>query len=170
MTRIHDLIHQGQLPRNLIHKDIWEERYEQITNWEKYLAANGFPMVKIFLHVSKEEQQKRLMDRIFNQQKNWKFSMADMRERQYWDQYQEIYGEMISKTSKDYAPWYIVPADNKWYTRYVVSQITLQALKKIDPQFPPLAPDIAEQLEKFKKLISSVDVKSLEEIQQAINK
>ena len=69
MTRIHDLIHQGQLPRNLIHKDIWEERYEQITNWEKYLAANGFPMVKIFLHVSKEEQQKRLMDRIFNQQK-----------------------------------------------------------------------------------------------------
>ena len=170
VTRIHDLIHQGQLPRNLIHKDIWEERYEQITNWEKYLAANGFPMVKIFLHVSKEEQQKRLMDRIFNQQKNWKFSMADMRERQYWDQYQEIYGEMISKTSKDYAPWYIVPADNKWYTRYVVSQITLQALKKIDPQFPPLAPDIAEQLEKFKKFISSVDVKSLEEIQQAIKK
>ena len=110
------------------------------------------------------------MDRIFNQQKNWKFSMADMRERQYWDQYQEIYGEMISKTSKDYAPWYIVPADNKWYTRYVVSQITLQALKKIDPQFPPLAPDIAEQLEKFKKLIYSVDVKSLEEIQQAIKK
>ena len=150
VTRIHDLIHQGQLPRNLIHKDIWEERYEQITNWEKYLAANGFPMVKIFLHVSKEEQQKRLMDRIFNQQKNWKFSMADMRERQYWDQYQEIYGEMISKTSKDYAPWYIVPADNKWYTRYVVSQITLQALKKIDPQFPPLARGIAEQLEKFK--------------------
>ena len=170
VTRIHDLIHRGQLPRNLIHKDIWEERYEQITNWEKYLAANGFPMVKIFLHVSKEEQQKRLMDRIFNQQKNWKFSMADMRERQYWDQYQEIYGEMISKTSKDYAPWYIVPADNKWYTRYVVSQITLQALKKIDPQFPPLAPDIAEQLEKFKKFISSVDVKSLEEIQQAIKK
>ena len=167
VTRIHDLIHQGQLPRNLIHKDIW---YEQITNWEKYLAANGFPMVKIFLHVSKEEQQKRLMDRIFNQQKNWKFSMADMRERQYWDQYQEIYGEMISQTSKDYAPWYIVPADNKWYTRYVVSQITLQALKKINPQFPPLAPDIAEQLEKFKKLISSVDVKSLEEIQQAIKK
>ena len=119
VTRIHDLIHQGQLPQDLIHKDIWEERYEQITNWEKYLAANGFPMVKIFLHVSKEEQQKRLMDRIFNQQKNWKFSMADMRERQYWDQYQEIYGEMISKTSKDYAPWYIVPADNKWYTRYV---------------------------------------------------
>lgn len=76
--------------------------------------------------------------------------MVDMRERQYWDQYQEIYGEMISKTSKDYAPWYIVPADNKWYTRYVVSQITLQALKKIDPQFPPLAPDIAEQLENSK--------------------
>ena len=96
--------------------------------------------------------------------------MADINERRYWDRYQELYSEMITATSTKAAPWYIVPADNKWYTRYVVSQITLQALKKIDPQFPPLAPDIAEQLEKFKKLISSVDVKSLEEIQQAIKK
>ena len=164
VTRIHDLIHEGQLPKDLIHKDIWEERYDQINHWEKYLAQNGFKMVKIFLHVSKEEQQKRLMDRIVKQQKNWKFSMSDINERQYWDRYQELYEEMISKTSRDISTWYIVPADNKWYTRYVVALITLKALKEINPQFPRLAPEVEEQLEKFKKLIAEVDIRSLEEI------
>lgn len=170
VTRIHDLIHKGQLPQDLIHKDFWEERYEQINNWEKYLHQNGFQMVKIFLHVSKKEQQRRLMDRIINQQKNWKFSMSDINERQYWDRYQELYEEMITKTSKDISPWYIVPADNKWYTRYVVALITLEVLKKINPQFPKLAPEVQEQLEQFKKLISEVDIKSLEEIKNSINK
>lgn len=170
VTRIHDLIHKGQLPQELIHKDFWEERYEQINNWEKYLHQNGFQMVKIFLHVSKKEQQRRLMDRIINQQKNWKFSMSDINERQYWDRYQELYEEMITKTSKDISPWYIVPADNKWYTRYVVALITLEALKKINPQFPKLAPEVQEQLEQFKKLISEVDIKSLEEIKNSIDK
>ena len=170
VTRIHDLIHKGQLPQDLIHKDFWEERYEQINNWEKYLHQNGFQMVKIFLHVSKKEQQRRLMDRIINQQKNWKFSMSDINERQYWDRYQELYEEMITKTSKEISPWYIVPADNKWYTRYVVALITLEALKKINPQFPKLAPEVQEQLEQFKKLISEVDIKSLEEITNSIDK
>lgn len=127
-------------------------------------------MVKIFLHVSKAEQQRRLMDRIFNQQKNWKFSMSDINERQYWDQYQKLYEEMISKTSKDISPWYIVPADNKWYTRYVVALITLHVLKKINPQFPKLAPDVQAQLEQFKKLISEVDIRSLKEIQETMDK
>ena len=170
VTRIHDLIRKGQLPQDLIHKDFWEERYEQINNWEKYLHQNGFQMVKIFLHVSKKEQQRRLMDRIINQQKNWKFSMSDINERQYWDRYQELYEEMITKTSKEISPWYIVPADNKWYTRYVVALITLEALKKINPQFPKLAPEVQEQLEQFKKLISEVDIKSLEEIKNSIDK
>ena len=170
VTRIHDLVHKGQLPQDLIHKDFWEERYEQINNWEKYLHQNGFQMVKIFLHVSKKEQQRRLMDRIINQQKNWKFSMSDINERQYWDRYQELYEEMITKTSKEISPWYIVPADNKWYTRYVVALITLEVLKKINPQFPKLAPEVQEQLEQFKKLISEVDIKSLEEIKNSIDK
>ena len=126
--------------------------------------------MKIFLHVSKKEQQRRLMDRIINQQKNWKFSMSDINERQYWDRYQELYEEMITKTSKDISPWYIVPADNKWYTRYVVALITLEVLKKINPQFPKLAPEVQEQLEQFKKLISEVDIKSLEEIKNSIDK
>lgn len=169
VTRIHDLIDKGQLPKDLIDENIWEERYEQINNWEKYLHQNGFRMIKIFLHVSKEEQQKRLLDRIVNQQKNWKFSLSDINERQYWDQYQDLYGEMISRTSKDISPWYVVPADNKWYTRYVVARITLKALKDINPQFPKLSPEVAEQLEKFKKLITTVDLKSLEEIQESIS-
>lgn len=169
MTRIHDLVHQGQLPQNLVNKNIWEERYEQINNWEKYLRQNGFMMIKIFLHVSKEEQQKRLIDRIVNQQKNWKFSMSDINERQYWDRYQELYEEMISKTSKDISPWFIIPADQKWYTRYIVALITLQALKKIDPQFPKLDPEVQKQLETFKKLIAQVDVKELAEIQTTLS-
>lgn len=169
VTRIHDLVHQGQLPQNLVNKNIWEERYEQINNWEKYLRQNGFMMIKIFLHVSKEEQQKRLIDRIVNQQKNWKFSMSDINERQYWDRYQELYEEMISKTSKDISPWFIIPADQKWYTRYIVALITLQALKKIDPQFPKLDPEVQKQLETFKKLIAQVDVKELAEIQTTLS-
>lgn len=110
------------------------------------------------------------MDRIINQQKNWKFSMSDINERQYWDRYQELYEEMITKTSKEISPWYIVPADNKWYTRYVVALITLEVLKKINPQFPKLAPEVQKQLEQFKKLISEVDIKSLEEIKNSIDK
>ena len=149
---------------------IFNRSQYEINNWEKYLHQNGFQMVKIFLHVSKKEQQRRLMDRIINQQKNWKFSMSDINERQYWDRYQELYEEMITKTSKDISPWYIVPADNKWYTRYVVALITLEALKKINPQFPKLAPEVQEQLEQFKKLISEVDIKSLEEIKNSIDK
>lgn len=169
VTRIHDLVHQGQLPQNLVNKNIWEERYEQINNWEKYLRQNGFMMIKIFLHVSKEKQQKRLIDRIVNQQKNWKFSMSDINERQYWDRYQELYEEMISKTSKDISPWFIIPADQKWYTRYIVALITLQALKKVDPQFPKLDPEVQKQLETFKKLIAQVDVKELAEIQTRLS-
>lgn len=170
VTRVHDLLKTGKMPEELIDKDIWEERYEQIRHWEKYLAKNGFPMVKIFLHVSKEEQQKRLAERIINQQKNWKFSLSDINERQYWNQYQNIYEEIFEETSTEYAPWYIVPADNKWFTRYIVALITLHALRKIHPEFPKLAPDVAEKLERFKRLLQHVDVKELASIQQAMKK
>lgn len=169
VTRVHDLVKEGKLPKELIDKNIWDTRYRQIRDWERYLGENGFPVVKIFLHVSKDEQRDRLAERILNKKKNWKFSMADINERRYWDRYQELYSEMITATSTEDAPWYIVPADNKWYTRYVVARITLKALKDINPQFPKLAPEIAEQLERFKKLISAVDLKSLAEIQESIS-
>ena len=95
--------------------------------------------------------------------------MSDINERQYWDRYQELYEEMISKTTKDISPWFIIPADQKWYTRYIVALITLQALKKIDPQFPKLDPEVQKQLETFKKLIAQVDVKELAEIQTTLS-
>ena len=157
VTRVHELLKNGSMPQELVGDNIWAERYEQIMNWEKYLYQNGFPMIKIFLHVSKKEQQQRLIDRIINKQKNWKFSVSDITERKYWDEYQRIYGEMISKTSTDYAPWYIVPADNKWFTRYVVAHIVIRELQKLKPKFPPLSSEVVRQLERFKELIQQVD-------------
>ena len=170
MWRINKAISTGQLPRDLIDRNIWMERYEQINNWEKYLHQNGFYMVKIFLHVSKEEQQERLIDRIFNQEKNWKFSMGDIHEREHWDEYRELYEELLENTSKDKSPWYIVPADNKWFTRYVVALITLDVLKKIDPKFPKLSPEEQKQLERFRDMIKKETDKPLEEIRKEMEK
>lgn len=168
VTRVHDLLKEDHLPKKLINNHIWEERYDQIKNWEKYLYQNGFYMLKIFLHVSKKEQKERLIDRIINKQKNWKFSMSDITERRYWDTYQNLYEEMMQKTSTDYAPWYVVPADNKWFTRYVVALLTNKVLKEIDPQFPELNPEAKEQLERFKTLIREVDPDELAAIKKAV--
>lgn len=170
VTRIHDLIKNSQMPENLVNKDIWKNRFEQINHWEKYLYQNGFPMVKIFLHVSKEEQQERLIDRIIRKEKNWKFSIADINEREYWDRYQELYEEIFEKTSTEESPWYIVPADNKWYTRYVVSLITRNILQKINPKYPELSEELKKHLEKFKKMIAKKEGISLEEIKEEIIK
>ena len=161
VSHIHELIKSDGMPEKLIKKDIWEKRYRQICDWERYLTENGFPVIKIFLHLSKNEQKKRLIDRIVTKQKNWKFSMSDIQERQYWNRYQKIYGEVITATTTKYAPWYIVPADDKWYTRYVVSQIVLKTLRKINPRFPKLSADIEAQLEQFRNILRAVDIEDL---------
>ena len=150
VTRVHDLIENDKIPKDLVDKNIWETRYRQIRDWERYLAENGFHMVKIFLHVSKDEQRDRLAERILNKKKNWKFSIADINERRFWDRYQDLYSEMIEETSTEKAPWYIVPADNKWFTRYVVALITLDVL------------------EEFKKLIESGNIGMIEEMQDVM--
>ncbi len=168
-ARIHNLIKSDGMPEKLVRKDIWETRYRQICDWERYLSENGFPMVKIFLHLSKDEQKKRLIDRILTQQKNWKFDMSDIEERQYWNRYQKVYGEVLSATSTKYAPWYIVPADDKWYTRYVVAQIVLKELKAINPKFPKLSPEVEKQLARFRQLLKEVDIKDLKSIKNAID-
>ena len=170
VTRIHDLIKNSQMPDQLINKNIWKTRFEQINHWEKYLYQNGFPMIKIFLHVSKEEQQERLIDRIITKEKNWKFSISDINEREYWDRYKELYEEIFEKTSTEESPWYIVPADNKWYTRYVVSLITRNILQKINPKYPELSEELKKHLETFKKLIAKKEGMSLEEIKEEIIK
>lgn len=170
VTHIHNLIKSAGMPEKLIKKDIWETRYRQIRDWERYLVENGFPIIKIFLHLSKGEQKKRLIDRIVTKQKNWKFAMSDIEERKYWDRYQKIYGEVISATSTKYAPWYIVPADNKWYTHYVVAQLVLQQLRKIHPDFPKLSADVESQLAQFRQLLQEVNLTDLKTIKSIIDK
>ena len=168
VTRVHDLIKEDKLPQNLVNKNIWDTRYRQIKDWERYLGENGFHVIKIFLHVSKDEQRNRLAERILNKKKNWKFSIADINERRFWDRYQDLYSEMIEETSTEKAPWYIVPADNKWFTRYVVSQIVLKAMKDIAPKFPEMSKEIKDQLEEFKKLIESGNIGMIEEMQDVM--
>lgn len=154
VTRVHELLKNSQVPEKLAaSEDVWDRRFRQIADWERYLAENGFPMVKIFLHVSKKKQQKRLAERIIRDEKNWKFSMSDIAERKYWDEYMKDYSDAIEKTTSDEAPWYVVPADDKWFTRYVVSLIALDALEKIDPKYPEPTPAMKEQIEKLKKLL-----------------
>lgn len=168
VANIHNLIESDGLPDELISENIWERRYRQICDWERYLYENGFPVIKIFLHVSKNEQKKRLIDRIVTKQKNWKFSMSDIEERQYWKRYQKVYSQVISATTKKYAPWYIVPADNKWYTRYVVAQIVLKAMKDINPKFPKLSAEVEAQLKQFQRILRHVDIEDLKNLKTAI--
>ena len=168
VARIHNLIKSDGMPEKLIRKDIWETRYRQIRDWERYLFENGFPMVKIFLHLSKNEQKKRLIDRIVTKQKNWKFDMSDIEERKYWNRYQKVYGEVLAETTTKYVPWYIVPADDKWYTRYIVAQIVLKVLKTINPKFPKLSPEVEKQLAQFRQMLKEVDIKDLKAIKEGL--
>ncbi|MCT3834316.1 polyphosphate kinase 2 family protein [Elizabethkingia anophelis] len=128
----------------------WNNRYESIRNFEKHLSENGTKVIKFFLHVSKEEQKKRLLDRINEPEKNWKFSSVDLKERALWDKYQKAYEEAINETSTEYAPWHILPADNKWFTRLTACQIITQTLEKMDLKFPVLSDEEASELEASK--------------------
>ena len=137
VVRVHPTFLRAQkLPDSRITKHIWQERYEDINAFERYLARNGVVIRKFFLHVSKEEQKKRFLERLEDSKKNWKFSMADVQERSFWKDYQEAYEEMIQQTATKNAPWYVVPADNKWFTRLVVASAILEALSELDLAFP----------------------------------
>jgi hypothetical protein len=133
----------------------WENRYESIRNFEKHLAQNGTTIVKIFLHVSKDEQKKRLLARIDEQEKNWKFSAADLPERALFDQYMGAYETAINETSKDHAPWYVLPADNKWFARVAAVQIIIDTLEKMDLKYPTLSEKDRQDLQESKKQLES---------------
>ncbi len=120
-------------------ENFWEARYRQINNFEKTISENGTTIIKFFLHLSKEEQKKRFFDRIEDSEKNWKFSSADIEERSYWDDYQRVYETALSKTSTAYAPWYIIPADHKWFSRVAIGSIIVETLKGMDIQMPVLS-------------------------------
>jgi PPK2 family polyphosphate:nucleotide phosphotransferase len=137
VVRVHqELLARQKLPPPLVTKSIWEDRYEDIRNVERYLGRNGVLIRKFFLHVSKKEQKKRFLERLDNPDKNWKFSMADAKERGHWDDYQEAYEDMIRATATRDAPWYVVPADNKWFTRVVVAAAIIDGLGSLDLKFP----------------------------------
>jgi len=140
VVRVHpEILDNEKLPKPLVTKRIWEERFEDINNYELYATRNGIAVVKFFLHLSKKEQKRRFMERLDTPDKNWKFSSADVRERQFWDAYQEAYEDMIRHTATKHAPWYVVPADNKWFTRLVVSQAVVDALKGMDLKYPKVS-------------------------------
>ena len=153
VSRVHKLVLDQPFQKNLVTKDIWEKRFEEINNFEEYLSNNGTKIVKFFLHVSKEEQKERLMERIERPEKNWKFASSDITERKYFDDYMKAYEDMLINTSTKAAPWYIVPADRKWFSRYLVSEVILEKLKEMDPKYPELSKEELESLDKWKKIL-----------------
>lgn len=136
-------------------ENFWENRYESIQDFEKHLARNGTKIVKIFLHVSKEEQKKRFLDRINEENKNWKFSTADLKERALFDDYMKAYEEAINKTSKNHAPWYVIPADKKWFARLAALQIIINALEEMNLHYPELPKEEKEALDEAKKQLEA---------------
>jgi PPK2 family polyphosphate:nucleotide phosphotransferase len=139
VVRVHQAILARQkLPPELVTKRIWDERLEDIAAFERYLARNGTVILKFFLHVSRKEQKKRFMERLDQPEKNWKFAAGDVHERRYWDDYMAAYEEAIRATAAKHAPWYVVPADNKWFTRLVVAAAIVEALEKLDLEYPKI--------------------------------
>jgi PPK2 family polyphosphate:nucleotide phosphotransferase len=137
VVRVHpEVLKNEKLPPSLVTKHIWDERFEDIGCFEQHMARNGTVIRKFFLHLSKKEQKKRFMARLQEPGKNWKFSEADIKEREYWDDYQKAYEEMISNTATRHAPWYVVPADNKWFTHLVVASAIVETLEELDLSYP----------------------------------
>ncbi len=151
VVKVHDLIEKQRLPDELKYPDIWERRYRQIRDFERYLSENGIVTVKFFLHLSKEEQRRRFLRRLERPDKNWKFSPADLKERAYWDQYQKAYERAISETSSSYAPWYIVPADTKWFTRMIISDVIIQTLRNLKMEYPALSEEQKKSIKTYKE-------------------
>jgi PPK2 family polyphosphate:nucleotide phosphotransferase len=154
VVRVHEeLLDMEQLPKEMRGKHIWEDRYEDINNFEQYLVRDGLVVLKFFLHLSKSEQKKRFLERLEMPEKNWKFSMADVKERGYWKDYQKAYEEMIQNTATKQAPWYVIPADNKWFTRLAVAAATIDALDSLDLQFPEVDKDKKKELAKVREAL-----------------
>ncbi len=158
VVRVHpELLAKQKIPQELITKDIWEERYHDIRHFERYLTRNGVVIRKFFLYVSAEEQKKRFLERLDNPAKNWKFSSGDSRERGFWKGYMEAYEDMICNTATDYAPWYVVPADNKWFTRVVVAAAVIDAISSLDLQYPKVTEGQRKELAAAKEALIASD-------------
>jgi PPK2 family polyphosphate:nucleotide phosphotransferase len=147
VVRVHpELLTKQQVPPELITGDIWKERFQDICHVERYLTRNGVVIRKVFLYVSKKEQRKRFLERIDNPAKNWKFSSVDATERAHWDEYMAAYAEMIENTATPYAPWFVVPADHKWFTRLVVASVVVDALRSLHLEYPEVSDEKVAEL------------------------
>jgi PPK2 family polyphosphate:nucleotide phosphotransferase len=147
VVRVHPkFLEKQKLPPKLVDKEIWKQRFEDICNFEQYLARNGVIVRKFFLHVSKKEQKRRFLERVDDPLKNWKFSSNDAAERDYWDQYMDAYEKLIQETATKDAPWYVVPADNKWFTRVVVAAAVIEALADLDLAYPEVGEEKLREL------------------------
>ena len=154
VVRVHpEVLANEKIPDSLITKKIWKERYKDINAFERYLTHNGVVIRKFFLHISPEEQRKRLLERLDDPAKNWKFSIGDVHEREYWNDYMEAYEDMIRHTSAKQSPWFVVPANNKWFSRLVVAAAIIDALEDLDLAFPKIDATKRKELEKVRKAL-----------------
>ena len=154
IVRVHpEFLANQKLPPELVTKDIWKDRFQDIRSFERYLVRNGIVILKFFLHVSKKEQKKRFLERVDNRAKNWKFSASDLQERQFWGQYMEAYEDMIRQTATKDAPWFVVPADNKWFTRVVVAAVVIDALASLNLSYPKMGKEKLKELAAAKQAL-----------------
>ena len=156
VVRLHPhLLRAQKIPESLIGQSIWKERFEDICAFERHLTRNGVRVLKFFLHLSKEEQRRRFLDRLDEPAKRWKFSMDDVNERKRWDDYQAAYEEMIRATSTDIAPWYVVPADHKWFTRLVVASVVIETLEGLELHFPRVGAGVLREMRKVREALEA---------------
>jgi len=147
VVRVHpELLLKQRLPKIEDPEDLWKQRFQQINNFEKYLTKNGVILLKFYLNISKSEQKKRFLKRINQTEKNWKFSAADVKERQYWNDYMDVYEDLINNTSTSHSPWHIIPADNKWFTRAAVGNILVKKLKELNLSYPEVSDQHRQEL------------------------
>jgi PPK2 family polyphosphate:nucleotide phosphotransferase len=155
VVRVHpENLDRQSLPPSSRTGNIWKRRFREINDWERYLVDNGIRIVKLFLNLSREEQRLRFLQRIDTPEKNWKFSAADARERERWDDYQRAYSDVLSSTSTEWAPWHVIPADRKWYARLAAGAVILHEIMRIDPRYPVVGPEKLRELEEVRAALS----------------
>ncbi|MBS3972083.1 MAG: polyphosphate kinase 2 family protein [Erysipelotrichia bacterium] len=155
VVKVHNLHKKTSLPERVLTDDIFNDRYEQIKNYEKHLHENGFRIIKIFLNISKQEQKKQFLQRIDDPSKNWKFSDGDIVERGYWDKYMHAYEDAINATATKDCPWYVVPSDKKWFARALIAEIVVSTLESINPQYPEVSEERKLKLKEFRDILMS---------------
>ena len=156
VVRVHpENLNRQKLPSEATRGDVWKRRYREINDWERYLTDNGFRIVKLFLNISKEEQRRRFLRRLDLPDHNWKFSAADVSERSHWDEYQEAFSEALSHTSTEWAPWYVIPADRKWFARFAAAGVLVTTLAEIDPRYPEVSDEDRRGLQEVKRSLEA---------------